>query len=387
MGSEEETRREAVMRVLGGEPPNKVAADLGRTDRWVRKWVARYDPADDGWASDRSRAPATQGRETPEDIVRMVLEIRERLMADPWAQVGAVTIAWEMNKLGVTPPETWTIERILRRADVPKRRARNRYAPKGTPYPAGPLLIKPNAVHEIDLVGPRHLEGGVPFYALNAIDLGRRRVGIEIIESKQEWDVADGLARLWRRLGTPARAKFDNGHTIQGRGRQLAVPVWTCLALGVKVRFIPFGEPWRNPVIEHFNDTFDKRFFRSERFTNLRHLKRRARAFEAFHNSHHRYSILKGATPDDWDNKIDFDPRLLDADFEPPTSLPRRGSIEFIRLVRSDRLLKVLGSKFDMPQVVVHRYIVATLHVRAQLLAIETEGHPWRTELSFPLKF
>lgn len=231
MGNEEETRREAVMRVLGGESPGKVAADLGRTDRWVRKWVARYDPAEDSWASDRSRAPSTQGRETSEDIVRMVLEIRERLMADPWAQVGAVTIAWELDKLGVTPPETWTIERILRRAGVPKRRARNRYAPKGTPYPAGPLLIKPNAVHEIDLVGPRHLEGGVPFYALNAIDLGRRRVGIEIIESKQEWDVAEGLARIWHRLGTPARAKFDNGHTLQGRGRQLAVPVWTCLAL------------------------------------------------------------------------------------------------------------------------------------------------------------
>jgi len=97
------------------------------------------------------------------------------------------------------------------------------------------------------------------------------------------------------------------------------VPVWTCLALGVKVRFIPFGEPWRNPVIEHFNDTFDKRFFRSERFTDLGHLRRRARVFERFHNSHHRYSILKGATPDEWENKIRFVPRLLEAGFEAPT--------------------------------------------------------------------
>ncbi len=45
MGSgEEQARREAVMRVLGGEPPGKVAADLGRSDRWARKLVAPLRP-------------------------------------------------------------------------------------------------------------------------------------------------------------------------------------------------------------------------------------------------------------------------------------------------------------------------------------------------------
>lgn len=152
--AEKEARRKAVLRVLAGEPPSKVAADFGRTDRWVRKWVTRYDPANEAWAAGLSRAPRTQAAKTPEDIKRVVLEIRERLMSNPWAQVGAVTIAWEMDKLGVAPLNLRTIERILTRAGVPKRRARNRYAPKGTPYPPGPLLIKPNAVHEIDLVGP-----------------------------------------------------------------------------------------------------------------------------------------------------------------------------------------------------------------------------------------
>lgn len=386
---EEEARREAVMRVLAGEPPGKVAADLGRSDRWVRKWVSRYEPSDDDWAKERSRAPKTNARRTPVESEQLVIEIRDRLMADPWAQVGAVAIAWEMQKLGVTPLPTRTIEHILERAGVPKRRARNRdrYVPKGTPYPAGPLVIKPNAIHEIDLVGPRHLEGGIPFYALNAVDLGRRRAGIEIIDSKEEWQVAEGLLSLWGRLGVPSTAKFDNGQTIQGRGRQLAVPVWTSLALGVKVRFIPFAEPWRNPVVEHFNDTFDKQFFRAERFDGLAHLRRRARVFERFHNSHHRYSILKGATPDEFERALGFEPRFSDNVFEIPTSLPRRGLVEFVRLIRSDRLLKVLGSKIDMPQALVHRYVTATLHVRTQRLVIDAEGHSWRKELPFPLKF
>jgi transposase len=161
---EVERRREAVARVLSGEPAGKVVADLGRTDRWVRKWVSRYDPAEKTWATDESRAPRTIPTRTPDGTRRLILQARERLMADPWAQVGAVAIPWELDKLGFEhPPEVWTIDRILREAGVPKRRARTAYVPKGTPYPAGPILVRPNAVHQIDLVGPRHLEGAVPF--------------------------------------------------------------------------------------------------------------------------------------------------------------------------------------------------------------------------------
>jgi len=40
-----------------------------------------------------------------------------------------------------------------------------------------------------------------------------------------------------------------------------------------------------------------------------------------------------------------------------------------------------------MPQEIVHRYVVAIMLVRAQRLVVEAEGHPWRTERSFPLKF
>lgn len=199
--------------------------------------------------------------------------------------------------------------------------------------------------------------------------------------------VARALVALWRRLGLPSRAKFDNGQTIQGRDRQLAVPVWICLQLGVRVRFIPFAEPWRNPVVEHLNDTFDKQFFRAERFTDLAHLKRRARAFERFHNGNHRYSVLKGSTPDEFHRRLRFAPRFPASDFKLPTTLPRRGLIEFVRLIRSDRMLKILGSKIEMPNALVHRYVTATLHVRTQILVIEAEDHPWRKELAFPLKF
>ena len=219
--AEERTRREAVARVLAGQPTAKVAADLGRSDRWVRKWVARFDPSETGWAADRSRAPATVANRTPAELERVVLAVRQRLMDDPWAQVGAAAIAWELTKLGLEPPAVWTIDRILRRAGVAKRRARGRYVPKGTPYPAGRAVVRPGARQEIDLVGPRYLAGATAFHALNAVDVGRRRCGIEILASKEERAVAEGwcaCGAVWGAQGGPVRQRPDPPGPWQGPG-------------------------------------------------------------------------------------------------------------------------------------------------------------------------
>lgn len=44
MDAEERVRRQAVRRVMAGERAGEVAAALGRTERWVFKWLSRYDP-------------------------------------------------------------------------------------------------------------------------------------------------------------------------------------------------------------------------------------------------------------------------------------------------------------------------------------------------------
>ena len=53
--------------------------------------------------------------------------------------------------------------------------------------------------------------------------------------------------------------------------------------------FIPQGEPWRNGPCEQLGDTFDKRFFRAERFADRDRLADRALEFECFHNANHLY--------------------------------------------------------------------------------------------------
>lgn len=87
MDDEERLRREAVRRVLAGEPAATVAKDLRRSERWVFKWRARYDPTDPSWATELSRAPAHVANRTGAELERLILEVRERLQRQAWAQI------------------------------------------------------------------------------------------------------------------------------------------------------------------------------------------------------------------------------------------------------------------------------------------------------------
>ena len=373
---EEQTRREAVRRVMGGEPVSTVAADLGRSEPWVRKWVARYDPTGEGWAVSQSRAPKTVANRTDTEVEMLVLKVRQHLEKDPWAQVGASAIVWELVKLGVDdPPPLRTIERILARHGVSRRVRRHRYTPKGTPYPTPPM-IEPNDCQQADTVGPRHLEGGAVFYAFNVVDVGRRKAAGEICASKSTEATCAALTAIWARLGVPERLQLDNQQALSGAGRQPGKLVRLSLAHGVTPRFIPYAEPWRNGIVEHFNDTFDKKFFRTERFETVDQLTIRYANFETFHNQTHRYSALKGATPNQVEERTGFAPRPPAADIDiPPSFHGLTGQVEWVRLIRSDRQLRVLDHTLTMPESVVYEYVTGTLVVEDHELVVTHDGH------------
>jgi hypothetical protein len=355
--TEEELRTEAVRRRLAGESPEQIARSLGRSRRWVAKWVGRHDPVDAVWAAGAKRGPKRAPHRTPAETEALVLAVRARLVANPWAQVGAEAIAWELRKLGVEPPPGRTIERVVARGGATRLPGRPRRQAKGVLYPA-PVAERPGEVHEADLVGPRHLAGGVRFYALNAIDLASHRCGIEIVPDSSDEQVAGALVSLWERLGLPVRLQLDNGGPfVAPKGLGLLVRV--CLHQGVIPRFVPPREPWRNGTVEHFNDTFDKRFFRQERFSSLAHLQERARAFEGFHNGNHRYRATNGRTPAE--SAQDGERRAPRPLAELPTGWPAAGRVEFVRFIRSDRKLRLLSRAITMPDTVVYEYVTAVL--------------------------
>lgn len=138
--------------------------------------------------------------------------------------------------------------------------------------------------------------------------------------------------------------------------------------------FIPKGEPWRNGVIERFNDTFDKKFLRSQRFEDFESLCLEAPRFTTFHNTTHRYTCLKGKTP----HQVFDDSRLpslrLPEDFECPEKISLEGGcILFVFFVRSDRQIEVLGTKLTINPVLQYSYVTARLNIDTHSLTIERD--------------
>ena len=375
--SEEELRKEAVRRRQAGESAEEVATALGRSSRWVRKWSVRAadETGNQAWAQDRSRAPHTSPTRTPDEVRRSIVDARARLVTNPRAQYGPLAVAWELRRMGIDPiPPRWTIERVIGAEGLARPRRRPaRYVSKGVPYPIAPDP-EPGTVHQIDLVGPRHLEGAVEFHALNLVDVGSHAAGSSILSAPRPTWVAAGMAELWATLGVPAVAQFDNHSNFRGG----IPPAWanfgpvvaTCLDLDVVPRFIPLREPWRNGVVEHFNDVWDKSFFRTTRFGGLEHLRAENSSFVAFHNEHHRYSAHRGASPDEmWSGRL-YSP--LQAGYKVPTSLPAKGRIEVIRYIRSNRRLDLFGKRLMVAEEHTHQYVTATIRVRPRQLTVVT---------------
>ena len=114
-------RKMAIEEFLKGKSPTSVYRDLGRSRPWFYKWLHRYQSQEDDWFQDKSKAPRHHPNETPEDIQKLVTNIRLQLEETPFAQIGVSAIQWELRKLGVPLLPDRTINRILKREGLVKK--------------------------------------------------------------------------------------------------------------------------------------------------------------------------------------------------------------------------------------------------------------------------
>jgi len=118
---EEDIRKSAVMDYLKGHAPKEIYTRFNRSKKWFFKWLKRYRTGNTEWYKDRSRAPLSQVKETPREQKELILSTRRHLEDQPFSQVGASAIKWELNKLGASFPSDRTINRILTREGLTKK--------------------------------------------------------------------------------------------------------------------------------------------------------------------------------------------------------------------------------------------------------------------------
>jgi len=287
---------------------------------------------------------------------------------------GAQAIRWELEDLGVKPlPSVRTIGRILARHGLTRRRE-GRYKPKGKKYPAL-VATGPGTVHQSDYVGPRYLTGPTRFYSLNSVDLATGRCAVEPVLRRGGQRTIDAVWQSWQRLGMPRHHQVDNEAVFYGsptHPRGMGSLIRLCLNQGIDVWFIPPAEPWRNGVVEKFNDHWEAKFFRRVVMASAEELLRESLLFEARHNSRYRYSKLGGKTPqaalEASGAKLRFPPTPQAP--RHPLPKPDRGRYHLIRFVRSDRLFDVFSEKFPAPPEATYEYVRLTVDVEHQRLLV-----------------
>ena len=373
MKNETTKRIQAVQRFLAGEKPESICASIGRSRSWLYKWISRYTENDDTWYNNLSTRPGKVANRTPTEIAEIVKMVRLNLYNQNLF-CGAQAILWELEDLCVAPlPSLRTINRILSRNDLTHRRT-GKYEPKGTPYPKLPVL-QPNQTHQMDMVGPCYLAGPIRFYGLNVIDAATARCGLHSSTSKSGQDVLDGTLAIWTRLGVPNNLQVDNAMSFLGSPkypRTTSQFIRLCLHHGVEPWFIPISEPWRNGMIEQFNDHYQQKFLRKVVMTTTTELQAETLAFEYRHNSRYRYSKLGGKTPLKALLTAKTELTFPNQKDQPIHRLekPENGRYHLVRLIRSDLKLNILGELFPVPPEVKLEYVVATIDVKEQKLKL-----------------
>lgn len=373
---EEEDKQQrilAVQRFQNGESPESICISIGKSKAWLYKWINRYADNDKSWNESQSRRPLNVPSYIPAEVVEIVKMVRLNLYNQDLF-CGAQAIHWEMEELGIKPlPSIRTINRILSRHELTHRRT-GKYEAKGTAYPKLPEL-KPNQTHQADLVGPCYLKGPVRFYSLNVVDTATVRCGLYPSLSKSGQSIIEGLWSIWLRLGIPNNMQIDNAMTFFGsptHPRGMGPLIRLCLHYGVEPWFIPMSEPWRNGMIENFNDRYQQMFLNKKLMATEEDLKAGSLIFEQHHNSKYRYSKLNGKTPLKALAGSNVTLRFPKEKEAPKHRLkkPETGRYHLVRLIRSNLKLNVFGELFPVPPELKYEYVIATINVKEQKLKL-----------------
>jgi transposase len=362
-------RKQAVELYLNGVPIVEIVHKLERSRQWVHKWITRYRTiGGDDWYKSISRSPKQVHRKTPKKEEELIINIRKAFEGRIYSQTGALSIMYEIKRLGLEAPSISTINRIIKRNNLIN--CSSVKQKKATEYPNYFTLVQ-----QMDLVGPRYLTGGPRFYFLNIIDTENHFAGVYPIKDKRSVTIARTYARFWTTYGIPDYLQMDNDLPFRGSNRHprsLGIVLRLALSQGVTPIFIPPAEPWRNGIIEKFNSTMHKYFFSVQRFTSIEDISKKADDFSSYHNQNHRYSTQGGKYPKQI-RSISQEHKLSNINLEDPIPLID-GTVIFIRFIRSDRKLQILGSSFILKQELVYTYVVAEIIIDQHVLQVKQDG-------------
>jgi transposase len=351
---------------------------------WLYKWLNRYKTNKENWYKELSRAPKTKKNKISAEMERLVLETRKQLVSEPYRQYGPQAIYYSIAQRDIKPPPIWTIARILKSNNCIHKKRSTSYISKGKNYPYEYMLCQ-----QMDFVGPRYLYSKKRFYFHSIICCDTHFAQVLALDNQTSDSVCKSLLRFWKIAGIPDFLQMDNYLSFWGslnKPNALGKVIRLSLTHGVTPVFIPLKEPWRNGIIEHFNQTMQCAILNSATYTTTEEVLVAANRFCDVHNQTHHYSTQRGMTPKQCMEYLNYPFVQLDKNYRlPQKSLPlKEGEIHVIRFIRSDLKFNIFGLSFLLPEETKYEYIKGVIIVDKHRLLI-FKDQEYITDFNFTL--
>lgn len=373
MANEEALRSQAIAMHSQGKSVATIARELRRSRQWVHKWINRYIEQSKDWNVSKSTAPHSNPNKLSSALEDKVIAIRKQLKESPYLESGAYSIWHKLREEGINAPSVASINRILNRNNLVDRKIR--YKKSGIDYPASPIDMQ-----MMDLIGPRYIHGGSRYYVLTIISNDTRHAGVYPIRSKSGEEITQSVISFWKEYSIPCFLQMDNELSFKGSNRHprgLGVLLRTAMQFNVTPIFIPVGEPWRNGVIERFNQKVERTLLMQEHMS-FEDLQRHSQEFVVTHNRSHHYSTLGHKTPNELDFEFNLSFKKLPEDYQllgrPQLDKRNNNEIHFIRLVRSDLTINILNTEIHVKSELMHTYVECCLLINEHRLLIRQDN-------------
>ncbi len=378
----EVTKRQTAIELFfqGKKSVTEISVQLGRSRQWVYKWIKRYEKGSANWFDENSRRPKVSLSKTPEATEHSIIRARKSLENNPFSQTGAISIQYALRDLAEPVPSIWTINRVIKRNGLTRKPSK--YVSKGYEYPKHFIDTQ-----QMDLIGPCYLGTGKRFYGVSIISELSHAAKTYPKSNKSSVCVAQSLVDYWKTFGLADALQMDNELSFRGSNRHprsLGIVLRLALSLHVVPVFIPIKEPWRNGIVERYNQTYERHVLKSVYCQNMEELCVASDEFATFHYANHRYSSQNNRTPAQMEQMLGKR-ATLNPEYVLPDRIPlEEGVILFIRFIRSNQKLNILGLSIKVHKDLIYSYITAELIIHRHTLVIRRDQNIYHV-IHFPM--
>jgi transposase InsO family protein len=369
--------------------PPRLAEAVGRSERWARKWMRRFQAvAAPGFSMylSQSRAPKTRPRQTSEAIKEVICELRETLSEQYHRPAGATLIHHylvqdkSLNEADYfVPTSSRTITRILRERGYiqsPSQRER-------MPLP----LCPPMEEWEMDFCEIRLEDGRFEFFLV--VDRGTSRVVyLEGCEGYRADTALMAIFRLFMLNGLPKRLRFDRDPRFVWSWSADSYPaplVRFLQVLGVEPVICPPRRPDKKPYVERCVRTLKHEWLDRFSLNTMADCYEALEAFPHYHNAQriHMGRACQGRTPDEAFPNLPLLPQLPET-VHPNDWLKLQHGRVFRRRIRANGTLQVDKHVYYVDEKLAKQSALVHLDAHHRCFWVTLDGKP--LSKSLPLK-